>query len=291
MKYNNFELITIIAIYTFIFPFSVQAQLMSDGSFESAGAALGSGNPFLAYPSFTNDWTTVNVDGEVFNDGNAFDGNWYADLLQNAGQNLNTFWDEANHTSSGYDRILTSITDLTPNTEYMVIFYHSTQLNRYGYLADQTLVQIQSVQTNDANSYAFNTPTTNIWEPDTVNFITDSLTNSVYLLFSPLGLNNTSVSIDKISITHSGNTTGIGEIVQENEIKIYPNPTSNSLIANSQKEIQTINIYNIEGIQVLNIENPGKDFEISMTQFPAGIYTLISTDSDGNRQMRKIIKK
>ena len=147
MKYNNFELITIIAIYTFIFPFSVQAQLMSDGSFESAGSALGSGNPFLAYPSFTNDWTTVNVDGEVFNDGNAFDGNWYADLLQNAGQNLNTFWDEANHTSSGYDRILTSITDLTPNTEYMVIFYHSTQLNRYGYLADQTLVQIQSVQT------------------------------------------------------------------------------------------------------------------------------------------------
>lgn len=293
MKKKASKLITAVAILTLIFSFSVQAQVISDGSFESVGATVGNGNSFPTFPTFNSSWTSVDVDGEIFTDDNALDGDWFADLLQNAGQNSTTFWNETSHGwSSGFDRILTTLTELAPNTEYQVIFYHSTQLNRFNYTADQTLVQIQSVQTTNGSSFLFDTPTTSIWQPDTVKFTTDDLTTSAYLLFSPLGENDTSVSIDKISITILGQVTSIETAIEKNDLKIYPNPTSNSLTIKHRKEINAIGVYDITGNQMLYFENLNtKDFELSISQFPVGIYLFNIMDSDGNRQIKRIIKK
>ena len=191
----------IVAALIGLLPLMSWSQTITDGSFESMGTTLGNGASLPPFPGFVSGWVAVTTDGEIYNDGNAFDGDWYIDLLQNSGANQNTFWNEASFSSGGYDRLLTTISNLSPNTAYSVVFYHSTQLNRYGYLADRTLVQIQSVQTNDGSSFIFTTPSTNVWKSDTINFTTDSATTSVYLLFSPLGPNNASVSLDKVSIS------------------------------------------------------------------------------------------
>ncbi len=292
MNHPKLNIILIIGLVASLNPFTSHAQIIIDGSFESMGAALGNNAMLSTYPTFTSGWTAVDTDGECFRDGNALDGNWYVDLLQNVGGNPVTFWDESTYVFHNYDRILTTITNLNPNSSYKVVFHHSSQLNRFQYLPNQTLVQIQSVQTSDTNSYIFNTPKTKIWEQATVFFKTDSLTTSVYLLFSALGVNYSCVSIDKISISISGKPTGVESLSEESELTISPNPTTNNMTIKNGTGIQTINLYGIAGNLIFHIDDLiAEEFEVSLAQFPKGVYTLVVVDRVGRRGIKKIIKK
>jgi hypothetical protein len=165
----------------FLLLFGIQnatAQSIVDGSFESVGSATGNDGPIAPYTALSVTWGAADVDGECFNDGNALLGDWYVDLLQNAGMNPNSAY-PGSHGSTGYDRIITLIKGLNVNTSYSIIFSHSSQLNRFGYQPDQTLAQIQSVQTGIMTPYLFTTPNSSVWEADTIHFTTDAVTDSV----------------------------------------------------------------------------------------------------------------
>ena len=74
-------------------------------------------------------------------------------------------------------------------------FYHSAD-NRYGYLGDQTYVQVQSMDSDYYYDTLIATPGLFDWSMVDISFTTDDETNSVAILFSTVSTNNSSVLID-----------------------------------------------------------------------------------------------
>lgn len=71
------------------------------------------------------------------------------------------------------------------------------------------------------------------------------------------------------------------------DLKIYPNPTENTLYVNSKNEVKNIKIYDFTGRFIQNAENVS---EIDMTTLNQGLYILeISTDN--KKTTVKVIKK
>ena len=87
-------------------------------------------------------------------------------------------------------------------------------------------------------------------------------------------------------------TTLSNQVVNENNITVYPNPTNDRLFittANTTK-LASISIYNLLGKQVqanLNLEQNS----IDMSHLSAGVYLLELTTTTGNTITKKIIKK
>ncbi len=176
------------------------ANLLIDPGFEAFGTANGSGAAFPAYPTINNGWSASATDGEVFITAAgrpAHGGLYYADLLQNAGANTNTFWNETSSSFVGYDRCVTLFA-VTPNTTYDFSFWHAGG-DRFGYTAFTTLVQIQSMNTTQATSMSFATPGLYQWSQVAAQFTTDGGTTQLALQFSPMGAGNASTLIDDIN--------------------------------------------------------------------------------------------
>lgn len=176
-------------------------QILSNGGFEDVpinnypGAYL----TFPPYPAFTGSWAAVNIDGEVFvqSDGRpAHNGVQYASLLQNSGSNPRTAWSEVAWGGGGYDRFL-FIGDTYSSTNYNLNFYHASD-DRYNYFGDQTLIQVQSLQTSYYYDTLITTPGVFEWEAVTLQFTTDDQTSSVAILFSSYGNTNSSVLVDDL---------------------------------------------------------------------------------------------
>ncbi len=194
---------------------SAHANLFADPGFESAGPILGNGSSFRAYSNFDAGWTATQTDGEVFSSQagrSAHSGNWYADLLQNAEGNPNTYWDESTYSFGDYDRI-TTLVSVSPNTTYDFSFFHAGG-DRFGYTAGNTLVQIQSMQTSAAITDLSVTPGLFNWQKRSLQFTTDSSTTQLAFSFSSYASGNSSVLIDSLSLTQAvpepGTMLGLG---------------------------------------------------------------------------------
>jgi hypothetical protein len=74
-------------------------------------------------------------------------------------------------------------------------FQHAAD-NRYGYLGSQTLVQIQSMNSDYYYDTLITTPGLFDWTTANLTFTTDAQTQSVAILFSTIGPSNSSVLID-----------------------------------------------------------------------------------------------
>ena len=61
----------------------------------------------------------------------------------------------------------------------------------------------------------------------------------------------------------------------ENEFKIYPNPTLSSWKINSSKIIKSLEIFDLIGRKVLFKKPMAKDFEIDASFLPTGIYVMV----------------
>lgn len=91
--------------------------------------------------------------------------------------------------------------------------------------------------------------------------------------------------IRKITNTTLGTTN---EIVTNNIIQIYPNPTTNFINISTKKKITSAEIYDINGRQLLktnNVEN-----KISVENLPNGMYLLKLQLENGATKTEKIIK-
>lgn len=101
------------------------------------------------------------------------------------------------------------------------------------------------------------------------------------------GLNS---STCRVPFTMHFNTVApVKEIgVEHNDIKIYPNPSSNSITINSDFKIDEIQILNTSGISLLK----SKDKVIDINALPSGVYFLKILYNDENKLLtiRKVIK-
>ncbi len=101
-----------------------------------------------------------------------------------------------------------------------------------------------------------------------------------------------SVTGDSISktIVMEDSATGIG-ISNYNEIKVYPNPFVNSIKVENIEEIQYIQISNIFGAIVKQIDvNDNRELTINVSDLNNGTYFIMFITSHGNPIIKKIIK-
>ena len=74
---------------------------------------------------------------------------------------------------------------------------------------------------------------------------------------------------------------------EENDIHIYPNPTTEWLFISSTSSIKNIELYDILGKKVLNVAN---NHQIDLSSLYSGVY-FIKITSDKGEITKKIIKK
>jgi hypothetical protein len=83
-----------------------------------------------------------------------------------------------------------------------------------------------------------------------------------------------------------------GDVYEEEAFAAYPNPAMNQLaVGKGQLAINTIELYNVEGIMVLSVKPSVQNspVSISVRDLTPGIYFLHVTDSNLARTIQKII--
>lgn len=106
----------------------------------------------------------------------------------------------------------------------------------------------------------------------------------------------TDVVIDNTIMTDSihlfrNNSTGFNNNKAIN-ISIYPNPVQDVVVINSNVEFSNIAIIDINGRIVSQTQNKNNAlrFEVSLSQLPAGVYTLVATTKEGDIK-QKLVKE
>lgn len=87
------------------------------------------------------------------------------------------------------------------------------------------------------------------------------------------------------------NETVINKIENEYQLKIYPNPTANSITIDNDRFINNISIYTIHGLKIINV-NPrvkAKSVKLNTSELNNGIYILSITDDLTNKHIKKIL--
>lgn len=93
-----------------------------------------------------------------------------------------------------------------------------------------------------------------------------------------------------VTVMVSPYVTGINE-ASENDIQLYPNPTSSVLNIVSPKAVESVVVYNMAGqkIEALNVE--GEQISLNLAHYNNGIYMLSMKMSDGSVVNQKVAVK
>ncbi len=86
-------------------------------------------------------------------------------------------------------------------------------------------------------------------------------------------------------------TVGLSE-ERANFSSIYPNPTNNyvQISCSNTEEINTVEIYNINGVLVHKLDNMHIDNKISLEHFNNGLYLIKINHNNGKSEFHKVIK-
>ena len=95
-----------------------------------------------------------------------------------------------------------------------------------------------------------------------------------------------------LSLTASGEPSGIRDPEMQQEVLIYPNPVKTSLNLDNLKDIDKVSISNIVGQQVMVTRNvKTRQLVINVSSLTNGVYLVSVYDKSGNSTVRKIIKE
>ena len=83
--------------------------------------------------------------------------------------------------------------------------------------------------------------------------------------------------------------SGITEVSQSLDLKLFPNPVKDVLRIESEEKIEKIEIFDVSGKTLAIIENPTR--EVSLNKLNPGIYTVRVTFATGNYAVRKVQKQ
>jgi len=114
------------------------------------------------------------------------------------------------------------------------------------------------------------------------------LTNYFNGAVDDLKVYNYVLSDADITSLYNNNTLSSQDFSQNNlEVSLYPNPVNDVLNIETALDIQTVEIYNIQGQKVLSSNQK----QINTQNLSAGIYLVNITDTNNNKISKKIIKK
>jgi uncharacterized protein (DUF1501 family) len=83
------------------------------------------------------------------------------------------------------------------------------------------------------------------------------------------------------SSCYSTKTSGLTDFESKNEVVVYPNPTSEIIVIHAVKNINSITIFSMDGVNIQTYKNPltSSEFTINVQNLSVGFYTLkIYTD-------------
>ncbi len=78
---------------------------------------------------------------------------------------------------------------------------------------------------------------------------------------------------------------------QLSNVLVYPNPTHRLVTIDGAEEGTLLQLFNIMGQEVFNYNTNKPTETIDVSNIPAGVFVLMLTDIDGNKDTRKFIKK
>lgn len=100
--------------------------------------------------------------------------------------------------------------------------------------------------------------------------------------------NQFSINVDDIKLYRSYNTD-VNEI-EMSMFSVYPNPTTDKLMVESQVVVNQFDIYNITGAMIMSKPVDEKSFEINVSELPAGTY-LIKMRANGLVRTKRFVKE
>lgn len=112
--------------------------------------------------------------------------------------------------------------------------------------------------------------------------------NGVTMQFDDLKIYNTALSQTEITNLYTNNTLSSSNFSQNNlEVSLYPNPVRDILNIEIKNDIQSIEIYNIQGQKVLSSNQK----QINVSDLAAGMYMVRIQDVEKNITTKKIVIK
>ena len=103
--------------------------------------------------------------------------------------------------------------------------------------------------------------------------------------FSTEKIGTITISLEEIILSTN-------DIINENAISIYPNPSKDFInVSISNSEIKSIEIFNILGKKITSypLQNVSQT-KVDVTNLPSGVYLLSLMDSSNKTTLKKIIK-
>jgi hypothetical protein len=86
--------------------------------------------------------------------------------------------------------------------------------------------------------------------------------------------------------------TGVRDIIYEDLVEVFPNPTSNYFFINKKKDdILTLKIYNTLGQMILSQKMAAPQLQTDFSAYQSGIYFLEIMTDDFKKQVIKIVKQ
>jgi hypothetical protein len=100
----------------------------------------------------------------------------------------------------------------------------------------------------------------------------------------PTGWGNGGFDLDAVGVIHQ-QTVGIDEL-ELRTISVYPNPATDVLYINLSSSIYSIAVTNVIGEIVLKLENKSNTTSLSLSELKQGIYSLLVTSNDKQKQIK-----
>ena len=276
------KILLLTAMSLFIFAGFTHAQIFIE-DFEETGAA---GEPMPNDPIALDGWLNQDETGTRAWQWKVYNENFYAQMTSYGSDETNTTY------------LITPPIDLSgttsPNFSFDVAIGYYTH--------DALTVLISENYVGDISAATWVDVTSNFTIPQTPtdaysdlasagNMDLSSYTGIISIAFRYDGNDvtgeTTTIQLDNILIQEGTNV----ESMSENELSVFPNPTSDKLTVNSESTLKHIEIINIIGQKVMVKDASAKRVIINTESLTDGVYFVRSEDVNGKINITKIMKE
>ena len=117
-------------------------------------------------------------------------------------------------------------------------------------------------------------------------------TNSIDIVWSRSGSAlATAPNPNRGSTTANFSTSlGLDDVVLNDNVLVYPNPTSGELFIKTEKDLSKVTIYNQTGslVKAIIIKESSNDVKLNVSDLPKALY-IFELDTDGDKTFKKVI--
>lgn len=93
--------------------------------------------------------------------------------------------------------------------------------------------------------------------------------------------------IDNVSVVDASATLAVNDIAKNSGVKVYPNPVKDVLNINTDKKVNSIEIFSLTGQLIRKLDNNSK--QVNVSDLKKGVY-LLRVKSEGKDESFKIVK-